>query len=568
MNAATASAWTIGSQLDPTGCHERITTTAFRASRAMFATAPALAPTADEQALIDSVLFVPPDDFKHDLAAMSLLLGLRDNDLKGHNPLESLQLVQVHGNPDTQFEHCIRGANDDGAAGDQSALVACRAFIHERFGQALEGLDANGAVDASNRMPLAVYVNFAGRVDPMLPTFYVRLGQAVHALEDSFTHTFRSSDGKQVTVVMNWIDYVSTNGGDPERDGPFHLMALDHCEKGDPLVERNFENATDAATKLIEIAMDPGMGNADKQTAVDALLDEYLTYSPGCDASNQFCNAPEPQVPYSGCNAAGGGAGVGAAIVLLALLARRRRVIAVTCALASPALAQPVPQPTQPAPVTDAPPTAPAPVTDAPPTAPALPATPDKPADAAAVQEGHEPKRDEKTPTVQQVEQIREDKKLGSPYGFYAALGGSFVHGALSGDLGFRYRLNERWTIGIDGEWNPWITSASGPLQIKAGSAMLAATVIHRYPMKLDRVNLRTTFSLGASTVLFDVYGAPSYDIGPYVAFAPLGIDYDFGNSVRLVFDPLGVSVPIPHAGDIPLYYEQFRTMIGIQIGG
>jgi hypothetical protein len=49
---------------------------------------------------------------------------------------------------------------------------------------------------------------------------------------------------------------------------------------------------------------------------------------------------------------------------------------------------------------------------------------------------------------------------------------------------------------------------------------------------------------------------------------SPLGIDYDLGNSVRLVFDPLSVSVPVPHIGLIPLYYEQFRTMIGIQIGG
>jgi hypothetical protein len=103
---------------------------------------------------------------------------------------------------------------------------------------------------------------------------------------------------------------------------------------------------------------------------------------------------------------------------------------------------------------------------------------------------------------------------------------------------------------------------------MKAGAASLYATVIHRYPMKLDRVNLRTTLGLGASTILFDVYGAPKWDIGPYVAFAPLGIDYDLGGSVRIVFDPLSVSVPIPHVGAIPLYYEQFRTMIGIQIGG
>ena len=181
------------------------------------------------------------------------------------------------------------------------------------------------------------------------------------------------------------------------------------------------------------------------------------------------------------------------------------------------------------------------------------------------MQQGHEPGRDEKTPTVADVEKIREDKQLGSPFGFDYMLGGSFVHGAVSTQVGFRYRIDERWLIGLDAEWNPWINTS--PWAIKAGAGSVYATVIHRYPMKLDRVNLRTTLSLGVSTLLFDVPGAPQYDIGPFVAFSPLGIDYDLGSSIRIVFDPLGVAVPVPHIGLIPLYYEQFRTMIGIQIG-
>lgn len=60
--SAPAGAWSIGSQLDYTGCHERITTAAFRAARARFPTAPVIVPTADEQALIGEVQFVPPAD--------------------------------------------------------------------------------------------------------------------------------------------------------------------------------------------------------------------------------------------------------------------------------------------------------------------------------------------------------------------------------------------------------------------------------------------------------------------------------------------------------------------------
>jgi hypothetical protein len=82
--------------------------------------------------------------------------------------------------------------------------------------------------------------------------------------------------------------------------------------------------------------------------------------------------------------------------------------------------------------------------------------------------------------------------------------------------------------------------------------------------MKFDRVNLRTSLHLGASTLLFDVPGAPKWSVGPYGSFTPLGIDYDLGGSVRIVIDPVEIAVPVPFIGLIPLYYEQFRVLVGI----
>ena len=79
--ARPAHAWAIGSQLDETGCHETITAAALRTVRARFATAPVVAPSRDEAALIGDVLFAPPGDLVSDLAGMTLLLGVRDNDL-------------------------------------------------------------------------------------------------------------------------------------------------------------------------------------------------------------------------------------------------------------------------------------------------------------------------------------------------------------------------------------------------------------------------------------------------------------------------------------------------------
>src|ERR1043165_5254251 len=91
-----ARGWAIGSQLDNAGCHEPITAQALRTVRATLDTAPVLTPTRDEAAMIADVLFAPPSDFVNDLAGMTLLLGVRDNDLKGINPLSSLDLIQVH----------------------------------------------------------------------------------------------------------------------------------------------------------------------------------------------------------------------------------------------------------------------------------------------------------------------------------------------------------------------------------------------------------------------------------------------------------------------------------------
>jgi len=53
--------------------------------------------------------------------------------------------------------------------------------------------------------------------------------------------------------------------------------------------------------------------------------------------------------------------------------------------------------------------------------------------------------------------------------GFTAAIGGSVVHGAADVAIGARYRLDERWLVGLDIEWNPWFTSV--PLSMKAGVA-------------------------------------------------------------------------------------------------
>ncbi|MBA3458467.1 MAG: hypothetical protein H0T46_00785 [Deltaproteobacteria bacterium] len=561
---STAHAWGIGSQLDYSGCHETITAEALRRTRATVSTAPVIVPTRDEAALIDGVQFSPPTDMLRDLGGMALLLAVRDNDLKGENPLDTLMLVRIHGDPGTQEEHCIRNLEDDDSEGNITALERCRAFIRDKAIEALDGLDASGAVDPTLRTPLQIHVSFAGRVIPKLPLFYVRMGQAIHALQDGFTHTFRTPDGMNVTVVLNYIDYVRSGSSNIGRDGPNHLGALDNCDNADVTIGRNERLSIEASTELLKVALDPARTRDQKIAGFEAVTAKYLTYKEaGCTLENNWCDAIEAEVAdEAGCDASGRGTTPWSLIVLVAgalLLITRKRNTAHAAALAlvfvistsASAYADDPPSPPPAPPVGDA--------------KPAIKVEPKTADDAKSAAEGTEPGRDESTPTIKEVKSVREDKRLGHVWGFAGSIGGSVISGAGVVAAGVRYRISEKWIAGFNVQWNPWITSV--PLTARAGSLNVYATLIRRFPMRFDRVNLRTSFHLGASMLLFDVVGAPTYSVGPYVAFTPLGIDYDLGGSVRIVIDPVEIAMPMPYVGQIPLYYEQFRLMVGIQIG-
>jgi MYXO-CTERM domain-containing protein len=540
---AAAHAWTIGHHLEAVGFHEEMTAAALRAVRTRFATAAAQAPTRDEAALFADVQFKPPADLLDDLGAMSLLLGVRDNDLKGKNPADSLDLVQIHGGPDNQHEHCLRSAENDGAQGDEDALAACRAFVRQRATQALEGLDGQGAVDLTNRIEMPVYTSIAGYISPRLPLFHVRMGQALHALEDGFSHTFRTADGMRVIAVENFLEVVEDRY-EARRDGPEHAGPLDHCESQDPLVVRNHALAARAVTELLEAALDPGLGREEKIAAIAAVTARYLTYEPGCTFDNQLCGAPEPSVQGQGCGCQAGGGRPRTpdlqAFVVVALLAAGLRARRLRLAMASLAIVGALAVPAR--------------------------ARQGEKTDAQSARAGVEPGRDHPIQTDAEALRVRNDKRLGSRWGGNFQTGASYARPAFTFSTGLRFRISERWTTGADVAWNPWVTLA--PMQIKAGAFNAYGTLIARFPMQNDRTNIRSSLHLGASTLLFDVYGAPKYSVGPYVAISPLGLDIDIGNAWRIVLDPAEIAVAMPVAGQIPLYYEQLRFTVGVQWGG
>ena len=88
-----AHAYTISSPITA-GCHEKITTEALRAVRLELTTAAPLPADSNERALIDDLEFTPASDMT-DLGGATLLVGVRDNDLKGRDSMALSQLALV-----------------------------------------------------------------------------------------------------------------------------------------------------------------------------------------------------------------------------------------------------------------------------------------------------------------------------------------------------------------------------------------------------------------------------------------------------------------------------------------
>ena len=127
------------------------------------------------------------------------------------------------------------------------------------------------------------------------------------------------------------------------------------------------------------------------------------------------------------------------------------------------------------------------------------------------------------------------------------------------------FASTEKWLLGLDAEINPFFGINVGAA--RPGVLNAYASVVRRYPMTWERVNLRTTLQLGFSTLLFNLYGAPAGSIGPYVGLSVLGLDVNLGRGTRSVFDPALISVPVPHVTGQPFYYLQYRVSVGLSWG-
>lgn len=561
--AASASAYSTASPVSA-GCHEKITMQALRAVRRDTPLAAPIRPNSNEKAMIDDVPFDLDSDM-HDVAAVALILANREVDLRGSAPDDLDTLATVHGDPNLQDEHCLRNQREDEPDGSEQALADCRAFLSSKLDEALDGLSSwSDGPDTNERVEVSLFLELRGRVDVNLPRFYVSMGQALHTIQDSFSHTYRNRDDQhRITTILNYIDLVDKDMKE-SRDGPPHSSELDKCEGLDELRRARLDLATQASYDVMMAVLAPVQTREQKVSAVNAALDQYLTFEPGCNAANHWCDAPESKYAVERgciCSAAlaarsrsSGLWASSAALVWLGAMRRRRRARAprartlfgmgafLGCAL-HPAAARAQlgvdPENTPPSP----PPSDPAP--NAPSSAPSVDGNTATPGvvDATPVNDAVEP----------------------FPFGGYVSASGSIEKGAVAVSAGVRYRLGSHWLVGIDGEYNPWFSIRT--FDLKPGATNLYAVGVLRFPLRFQRVNLRTTLELGVSRMNFDLYGVPKGSVGPFVGFNLLGIDVELSRSLYLVVNPAHIALPIPQTEGVPYVYPQYRFTIGFQFG-
>jgi hypothetical protein len=524
-------------------CHERITMEAWRQVQAMLPEQAAELPSrGDDEALIKDVPFTVPKSLQS-IGPVTLLLGVRDNDIKEHGPTDLKNLTPQASDPDVQMEHCLRAPEHDEPSGTEQAVEACRDFIRGKLLTALDGLDENGKPDTRKREELQVSLAIRDQIDVDVPLFFLNAGRALHALQDSFTHTFRSPDDPEdpqapdkITVMLNFVDY--TNGTlDEGVDGPPHASELDVCDNPDELRTQRRAHATEASAMALLALLEP---EKDPATEIERMLDTYVAFdaAANCTADNNWCNAPEREYgsPTLRCSISGASPSSSLLMSLpflsLAFLLRLRRrgvsakVVGVGAFVLASAGGMSVARADDSGPI------------DGP--ASALSGTSD-------------------SATIGKIE------RAGAFFG-RLAVGASYDNAALSGGLGMRYQLSRKWMLGIDGEWNPYIATSPGRLRTGSGNAYLS--VVRRFQLRYESVNIRTTASLGASMLLFDLVGADKYSVGPFFGLSFLGVEWKVARGVYVTLDPTYIAIPVPSLKGVPFMYAQYRFLLGLEFGG
>lgn len=559
LPAAQAHAYSTASSLRE-GCHERMVISAIEVAGWPARQQPPPLTEYDRRIA---------DDLQFDVArsarnawGVAMLLGVRHADLQGNEPTDFVELSNAAAEPDAQDMHCLRGPADDGAEGNATALEACRDFIREQITLATGGADV---IDMSATEKHEVVLDFRGEIELELNRFGFRMGLALHALQDGFSHAFRTPDARRVTHVLNYVDWVANDYAEA-RDGHNHESYMDQCEDMGPAQAIKTAAAHQASAELLA-AVVSATTHADRMARVDAVLagdgssEGWLRYDGGCTIANDYCSDPIlAELDQTGGCAVAYAPGVGgrdsavpwlAALAIALGVARRRRrrttggrgreaaLLASLLALATLGTS-------------------------------AAASAQDTFEEAAEV-EREQPNIevvgvDHEDDQLTIVERRRVDAEdLGAPvdrgFGVYLGGGASIDEGGFFAQGELRLDVLDNLMIGAGAEYNPWWSEESG--NVAAGTANVYASAVLMWAV-VDTVEIRSTLRAGASILLFDMVGADSGSIGPFGGVTPLGIAIRLGPSMRLSIDPGGVYASVPQPSGVPLVRVQHRLTTGL----
>ncbi|MGV3624590.1 MAG: hypothetical protein ACO1OB_27470 [Archangium sp.] len=320
--SSSAFAYSIGSAFaDP--CHERITANALRSVTFELSDTDGNRPAISEEekqlanwleARLGEADITSPFDDRRILN--SFLVGVRHPDVEGWQLRDLASIRSLQLDLDGQSAHFLRAPEDVNDEGNASAVEKSRAYIMALIVSSKRSYDAGAEV-----VKVPTWIEHYPNVDvPLIEAVYL-LAQALHAVQDSFSHTYRSQDARQVNAVLTYLG-TFTPGWNERGFGPLHNTFLDDCTA--PENATSVDAATRASAELMSATLQ--YWRSGDVTQVEAVLNRWESLQPGCSLDNQYCASPtftlvQEKAKSGGCSEVPGGALLLGAVWLL----RRRR---------------------------------------------------------------------------------------------------------------------------------------------------------------------------------------------------------------------------------------------------
>jgi hypothetical protein len=470
--------------------------------------------TEEDEILAGGIQYNRNGDYPNDRLTISLLLGARHNDLHGLSSVAIDDLTKVHNEPQYQQEHCLRKEYQDGNSGAESAVEDSRRFITQMVEHAFDGQDQP---DPWLLEEVNIFLRFRGPTKVPLSRLYFYLGRAVHTVQDSFSHTLRSKDGRQITEVCNWIDLLN-NTLDQRRDGYPHQSITDNCHCQSLIYDRLIADTQQASLDFLDAVLG-AVDIEERQMRLNQFFDKWMQFKSDCTLENNYCSSellPElnnnaiqcPSNTGCGCEhnpSHQGSYGFWGVMLLVILVLVRKRL---TCLVAFLLL-------------------------------------------VPTIVFGHD-----------QTESIVCTDPPSEP-GVYMILrtGISTAQPALSFE-GSGLVRGDTWGFGLAVDFNPFLSFERG-IEASSGTLNIIPSVTLHFQLT-QRLAMRFEGRLGLSILLFDTVGYDYGSLGLFLGIRAVGLDYRLAKNMYLTIDPLEVALPVFGLDKVPYYWRQIRAGAGL----